>query len=94
MAYHVGDVWKPKATITNPESATPETPVEPGSVAFVFESPKGVKSTGTPTKVEVGVWRSEQELTERGEWKVSVTTTAPYKASEPEQISVKGQFEV
>lgn len=93
MAWHEGDVWKPKATITNPEASEPTRPVEPGSVTFTFLSPKGVKSTGTPTKIEVGVWRSEQELTEAGIWKVSVKTTSPYQASQPAQIPVKPAFD-
>lgn len=92
-AFHVGDVWEPQATITNPQSETPDTPVEPGSVTFTFLSPEGVETKGTATKVSVGVWKSSIELTEAGIWKVSVESTAPYKASQPAQIPVKPAFD-
>jgi hypothetical protein len=93
MAWHVGDIWTPQATITNPESETPDAPVEPGSVTFTFLSYKGVETVGTPTKVSTGVWKSSIELTEPGVWKVSVESTSPYKASQPEQIPVKPAFD-
>lgn len=90
MAYHVSDVWVPQATVTNPET---KAIVEPGSITFTFLSPKGVQTTGTPTKVSEGVWKSSIELTEPGIWKVSVVTGSPYKASQPAQIPVKPAFD-
>ena len=93
VSWHVLDIWEPHATITNPQSETPDTPVEPGSVTFTFQSYKGKETTGTPTKVSVGVWKSSIGLTEAGIWKVSVATTAPYKASQPAQIQVKPAFD-
>lgn len=93
MAWHVGDVWEPQATITNPESATPDEPVEPGSVTFTFLSFKGVETVGTAAKVSAGVWKSSIELTEAGMWKVSVETASPYQASQPAAIPVKSQFD-
>jgi hypothetical protein len=92
-AFHVGDVWEPQATITNPQSSEPEKPVEPGSVTFTFLSPKGVETKGTAAKVSVGVWKSSIELTEAGIWTVSVKTTSPYQASQPAQIPVKPAFD-
>jgi hypothetical protein len=93
MAWHVGDVWEPVVTITNPQSETPSEPVEPGSVVFTFLSYKGVETVGTATKVATGIWKSSIELTERGVWKVSVETTSPYKASQPAEIPVKPAFD-
>jgi hypothetical protein len=92
MAWHEGDIWEPVATITNPQAENPDEPVEPGSVTFTFRSYKGVETAGTATKVTVGVWKSSIELTEAGEWSVSVQTTAPYKASQPATIPVKPKF--
>jgi hypothetical protein len=93
VAYHVGDIWEPKATVTNPQSATPEEPVEPGSITFTFKSYKGVETPGTATKVSTGVYKSSIKLTEAGEWSVSVETTSPYEASQPETIPVKPRFD-
>lgn len=93
MAWHVFDVWEPKATITNPQATEPDTPVEPGSVTFTFLSYKGVETIVAATKVSVGVWKSSIELTEAGEWAVSVETTAPYQASQPASIPVKPRFD-
>lgn len=93
MGWHVGDVWEPEATITNPASPEPNAPVEPSSVIFMFLSYKGVETVGTATKVSTGVWKSSIELTEPGVWKVSVVTTSPYKASQPAQIPVKPAFD-
>jgi hypothetical protein len=94
MAWHTGDVWEPKSTVTNPQSATPDEPVEPGSITFTFLSCKGVETVGTPTKVSAGVWKASSELTEAGEWAVSVETTSPYQASQPASIPVKPRFDV
>ena len=91
--YHVGDIWEPEATITNPQSVTPDTPVEPGSVTFTFLSYKGMETVGTASKVSTGVWKSSIELTEAGMWRVSVITGSPYKASQPAQIPVKPAFD-
>lgn len=93
MAFHVGDVWVPQATITNPASPTPNEPVEPGGVTFTFLSYKGVQTLGTATKVSTGIWKSSIELTEPGIWKVSVETSSPYQASQPAQIPVKPAFD-
>jgi hypothetical protein len=93
MTFHVGDVWTPQATITNPASATPAEPVEPNSVTFTFLSYRGVETVGTPTKVSTGVWKSSIELTEPGIWKVSVETSTPYQASQPARIPVKPAFD-
>jgi hypothetical protein len=90
--WHVGDVWEPEATVTSPASSEPTTPVEPGSITFTFESPKGAKTEGTATKVSKGVWKSSQELTEPGYEKVSVTTDSPFQASQPAQIPVRATF--
>jgi hypothetical protein len=91
--WHVGDIWIPQATITNPASETPDEPVEPGGIVFTFLSYKGVETVGTATRVSTGVWKSSIELTEAGIWKVSVETTSPYKASQPAQIPVKPAYD-
>jgi hypothetical protein len=93
MAWHVGDIWEPEATVTDPESAEPATPVEPDSITFTFLSYRGVETKGTATNISTGVWKSSIELTEAGIWKVSVETAAPYKASQPAQIPVKPAFD-
>lgn len=93
MSWHVGDVWEPKATITNPQSAKPEEPVEPGTITFTFKSPKGKETTGTTTKLATGVYQSKQKLTEPGIWYVSVITTEPFEASQPAAIPVEDKFE-
>lgn len=91
--FHVGDVWEPESTVTNPASAEPEKPVEPGTIAFTFESPRGVQTTGSNKKVAEGKWKSSQKLTEAGGWKVSVITTGSFEASQPAEIQVKEKWE-
>ena len=90
--WHVGDVWEPVATVTNPQ-ANPSEPVEPGSITFTFLSYKGKETVVTATKVSTGVYKASIELTEAGQWKVSVETTAPYQASQPAAILVKPAFD-
>lgn len=91
--YHVGDVWEPAATVTNPKSATPTKPVKPGSCVFTFKSSRGAESKPAVTETAEGIFTAPQELTEPGVWSVSVTTTAPYKASQPASIPVKPAFD-
>lgn len=88
-AFHVGDVWVPVATVTNPETGEA---VEPDGITFTFKSYRGVETIGTPTKVSTGVWKSSIELIEPGIWVVSVETTGAYKASQPESIPVAPRF--
>ena len=92
MAWHPGDVWEPVATVTDPKSATPEKPVKPGSCVFTFKSQRGVETKPAVTETSEGVFTAAQELTEPGTWEVSVTTTAPFKASQPGQIPVSPKF--
>jgi hypothetical protein len=87
--WHVGDVWKPRATVIDPET---ETAVEPGAVSFSFLSPRGKRIAGTPVKIKTGVYTAAVELSEPGPWSVSVESTAPYQASQPEAISVLERF--
>ena len=93
MAWHVGDVWEPVSTVTDPKSATPTKPVKPGSCVYTFKSYRGVETKPAVTEVSEGVFQAAQELTEPGEWSVSVTTTAPFKASQPASIPVKPAFD-
>jgi len=89
-AFHVGDLWIPTATVTSPET---DAVVEPGGITFTFLSYRGAGIAGSAWRTSTGVWRSSIELTEAGFWKVSVETTAPYKASRPAQIPVKPAFD-
>jgi hypothetical protein len=93
MSWHVGDVWEPQATITDPKSATPTKPVKPGSCVFTFRSYRGVETKPAVTEVSEGVYGAAYVLTEAGECSVSVTTTAPYQASQPASIPVKPAFD-
>jgi hypothetical protein len=81
--WHQGDVWEPEIECVEGE---------PGSWAFTFESQRGVLTTGTPVKVKAQVWKAAQELTEPGTWKLSCTTTSPYKGATSAQIPVSGVF--
>lgn len=89
-SFHVGDLWMPIATVTSPETGDV---VEPGGISFTFLSYRGVEIAGSVWRNSTGVWQSSVELTEAGYWKVSVETTAPYKASQPAQIPVKPAFD-
>ncbi len=89
MAWHVGDVWKPRATVINPET---ETVAEPGAITFSFLSPRGKRIAGSPTKVSTGVYTATANLTEPGPWSVSVETTGAFQASQPEAINVLERF--
>jgi nitrogen fixation protein FixH len=93
MAWHTGDVWEPKSTVTNPKAADPTKPVKPGSCVYTFKSHKGAETNPSVTEVSEGVFEAAQELTEPGEWTVSVTTTAPFRASQPASIPVKPAFD-
>lgn len=89
MAWHTGDIWKPRATVINPET---ETVGEPGAISFSFLSPRGKRIAGSPTKISLGVYTASIELTEPGPWSVSVVTTPPFQGSQPEAISVLERF--
>jgi nitrogen fixation protein FixH len=91
MTFHVGDIWVPVATITDP---TTEQPVKPTTVTFHFKTPAGTETTGTVTEKTTGVYESTIELTEPGTWTVSIQSTGNgYQASTPAQIIVAGQWQ-
>lgn len=89
MAFHEGDSITITSTVTPPESSTP---VEPGSISFTVLTPKGRKESLSSSKVSTGVFEASVELEEAGVYVVSVLTTAPYRASQPETITVFERF--
>jgi hypothetical protein len=88
--WHVGDVWEPQATVTN--NAEPPEVVEPGAIAFTVQSPSGAETKPTPTKLKTGVWKAAVKLNAQGSWRLSVSTTAPYEATQPADIYVLPAF--
>lgn len=89
MSWHVGDTWVANATVTKPGTETPE---KPGGCTYVFLAPSGKETTVTPTETSTGKFEGQAELTEPGFWKLSVSTTAPWKAATSAEIRVLPKF--
>ena len=90
--FHVGDVWKPEATIKNPKTGAL---VKPSTVLFTVKKPNGTSAEAPATELSEGVYEAVGiKLTEAGPWVVSVTCEGGYEASQPGEIQVAGRYAV
>lgn len=83
--YHVGDIWKCKNTITDPET---EAVVDPTTVTCTITKPSGTTESASVTKTATGVYRISVSLTEVGPWHAAWSSTGTYQAAQPDSIRV------
>lgn len=76
---YVGDIWKPRFTITDPITGLPATPT---TVNIDFQDGKGKVETRAGIKVGEGVYSASEPLTSEGTWHATIRTTGEYQGVE------------
>jgi hypothetical protein len=87
MTFHVGDIWEPVTTISDPKT---KGPADPTTVQVTVTPPTGIANAPLAmTKVVSGEYTARINLTEPGRWHAAVVTTGEWQGSKPESITVK-----
>jgi len=85
----VGEVARCSVKISDPAT---NLPADPGSVAFKVKSPSGSTITyaypGAITRIGVGEFRCDVDLTEKGKWLYRWETDTPYKSASQGYLTV------
>jgi hypothetical protein len=89
MSRHIGSVDEIEVTVTHPKTGAK---VKPTSFVLLVKRPNGQIDTIPCLETSEGVFEGVYEYTEAGPFIYSAKPSPPYKASQPQEVQVKGTY--